>query len=395
MRSPLYLNALGLLCPLGNDRRQVLDGLLTGRRTGMVETDEYRPGRPCIVGRVDAGLPEIPPHLARYDCRNNRLLLAALAQIRSTLDAFIDRFGADRIGIVLGTSTSGVRNGEMALTQLHRLGRVPAQYHYKQQEIGGGAEFLARYLDLGGPAFTVSTACSSSAKALGSARRLIALGLCDAVIVGGADSLCRLTLQGFSALEAVSAGHCNPFSVNRDGINIGEAAALFILSAEPGPVTLLGIGASSDAYHISAPDPEGRGALGAMTAALNDAQLSPESIDYLNLHGTGTLQNDAMESLAVSELFDDGLPVSSTKGITGHTLGAAGALEAGFCWLLLDQPDADGRLAPNVYDGDTDPGLPALNLVRPGQALGRPLTVCQSNSFGFGGSNASVVLGRG
>jgi len=221
------------------------------------------------------------------------------------------------------------------------------------------------------------------------ARRLLAMDLCDAVLCGGVDSLCRLTLNGFTALEAVSAERCNPFSLNRNGINIGEAAALFLMTREPASVALLGAGASSDAHHISAPEPGGRGALQAMRKALAQADLTPEQIGYLNLHGTATQHNDAMESRAVAELFAAGVPCSSTKPLTGHTLGAAGALEAAFCWLSL-QPGA--TLPPHVWDAVIDPQLPALDFVLPGQTLKGPRNL-MSNSFAFGGNNVSLILG--
>jgi 3-oxoacyl-[acyl-carrier-protein] synthase-1 len=252
---------------------------------------------------------------------------------------------------------------------------------------------LAACLNISGPVYTLSTACSSSGKAFASARRLLNLGLCDAVIVGGADSLCRLTLDGFAALESISTGYCKPFGLHRDGINIGEAASLFVLSRQPGPVQLLGIGASSDAYHFSAPDPAGTAVVRAMQQALADAGKTPDQIDYLNLHGTATVLNDAMESKAVNTVFGSQLPVSSSKGMTGHTLGAAAALELGFCWLLLGDNET-GALIPNINDDEPDTGLAPLNLIQRGAILGRRINVCQSNSFAFGGNNLSIVVAR-
>jgi 3-oxoacyl-[acyl-carrier-protein] synthase-1 len=220
-----------------------------------------------------------------------------------------------------------------------------------------------------------------------SAQRLLDLGVCDAVICGGVDTLCKLTLNGFSSLEAVSAQRCNPFSANRNGINIGEAAVLFLMSKTPAPVALLGSGASCDAHHISAPEPTGKGALQAMRKALASAQLAPGQIGYLNLHGTATQHNDAMESLAVAALFPGGVTCSSTKPMTGHTLGAAGALEAAFCWLSL----AEGVVPPHVWDGQADPDLPVLKWALPGDALEKRCLM--SNSFAFGGNNVSLIIG--
>lgn len=389
----LYLNDLGLLCAAGSSNTEIINNLLSGDRSGLTATDEFGLDG-IIAGRIDAPLPEIDERYSLYDCRNNRLLLAALSRISNTVDAMIARFGADRVGVVLGTSTSGVRNTELALSYQAVNGSLPEAFHYKQQQMGAGADFLASYVGITGPAYTISTACSSSGKAFASARRLINLGLCDAVIVGGADSLCALTINGFASLESLSTGLCKPFGLHRDGINIGEAAGLFVLSTEPGPVELQGIGASSDAYHFSAPDPSGKSVVKAMQSALADAGKTPDDIDYLNLHGTATVLNDAMESKAVHALFGAQVAVSSSKGMTGHTLGAAAALELGFCWLLLNNDDDQGLLIPNINGDETDNALPPLNLVQKAGQLGRRIHTCQSNSFAFGGNNISIVIAR-
>jgi 3-oxoacyl-[acyl-carrier-protein] synthase-1 len=390
----LYLNDLGILSAAGNDGGEMLFHLLAGDRSGLVRTDEYSPGQPFYVGAVQAELPEIGGKYSVYDCRNNRLLLAALSQIKATVDSMIKNHGANRIGVVIGTSTSGVRNTELAVAEVARGRSKPQKFHYKQQQFAGGADFLASVLGLKGPAYAISTACSSSGRALASARRLIALDLCDAVIVGGADSLCRLTVGGFEALESLSAGLCKPFGLHRDGINLAEGVSLFVLSKDEGPVLLQGIGASSDAYHFSAPDPAGSAVIAAMEMALADAQMRPEQIDYINLHGTATPLNDAMESKAIRQVFGDVVAVSSTKGMTGHALGASAALELGICWLLLTQTDKQGLLMPNINDDLLDGTLPALNYVKPGQTLGRHIKQCQSNSFAFGGNNISIIISR-
>ena len=387
----LYLNDLGLLCAAGNSRSAVINHLLAGDRSGLMETDVFGPT--TIVGQCAGELPEIDPHYSIYLCRNNQLLLAALSQIKTTVNRMIAKFGSNRIGIVLGTSTSGVRNTELALAYLAEHGTLPDQFHYKQQQMGAGADFLSAYLGLTGPAYTISTACSSSGKAFASARRLINLDLCDAVIVGGADSLCKLTINGFAALESLSTGYCKPFGKHRNGINIGEAASLFVLSKEQGPVKLLGIGASSDAYHFSAPDPAGTAVITAMQKALHDAGKQPDEVDYLNLHGTATVLNDSMESKAVNALFGTQVAASSSKGMTGHTLGAAAALELGFCWMLLAEAE-HGTLIPNINDDEPDTALAPLHLVKKGESLGRSINICQSNSFAFGGNNVSIVIAR-
>jgi len=384
-----YLNALGLVCALGRDPAEVARRLFAGDRCGMLAADGWVPEKRVVVGAVAGELVVLPG-----ESRNNRLLHAAALQIETPLREAIARFGAQRVGVVLGTSTSGIEEASQGIAEYLHAGQFPAEYDYAQQELAAPAAYLARWLGLSGPAYVISTACTSGARALLSARRLLDLGLCDAVICGGVDSLCKLTLNGFTALEAMSGGHCNPFSVNRDGINIGEGAALFLMTrqanAEGRPIALLGAGASSDAHHISAPEPAGKGALASMQKALDSAGLRPAQIDYLNLHGTATRHNDAMESLAVNTLFGPGLACSSSKSMTGHTLGAAGALEAAFCWLSLTHD----QLPPHLWDGQADPDLATLNLIGPGQRLpvGGPRHL-MSNSFAFGGNNVSLILG--
>jgi 3-oxoacyl-[acyl-carrier-protein] synthase-1 len=390
----LYLNDLGTLSAAGNDSGEILYRLQAGDRSGLIRTDKYSPGQPFYLGAVQAELPEIGNNYSVYDCRNNQLLLAASNQIKPTINSMIKKHGVDRIGVVIGTSTSGARNTELALAEVAGGRPKPQKYHYKQQQFAGGADFLASVLGLKGPAYAISTACSSSGRALASARRLIALDLCDAVIVGGADSLCRFTVCGFEALESLSAGLCKPFGLHRDGINLAEAVSLFVLSKDEGPVLLEGIGASSDAYHFSAPDPDGSAVIAAMDMALAEAQMLPEQIDYINLHGTATPLNDAMESKAIRQVFGDAVAVSSTKGMTGHTLGASAALELGICWRLLTQSDEQGLLIPNINDDVPDGTLPALNYIKTGQTLGRRINHCQSNSFAFGGNNISIIISR-
>ena len=388
----VYLNQLGLLCPLGNDTETVYRRLVGGDRSGLVVSDQWHPGHPSPLGRVDAEPPALPASMAEYQCRNNQLLLAAFEQLRPAFQRLSRGLDRARIGVVLGTSTAGIDQGEQVLRQWRAGEPAPAEYHYHQQQLGAGADFLARHLGLDGPSLTLSTACSSSGRALASARALIRNDLCDLVIAGGADSLCGLTVQGFHSLGAVSSRLCNPFSAHRDGINIDEGAALFLLSREPGPVTLSGVGASSDAHHISGPDPQGDGAVTAMQAALDDAGAAAEQVDYLNLQGTATPQNDIMEARAINRVFQQPPPSSATKALTGHCLGAAGALEAAFCWLLLNHPR--GPLPPHRFDGDYDPDLPVLDLVGDGRY---PATLrrCLSNSFAFGGNNLSLMLEAG
>lgn len=390
----VYLNECAVLCALGEGVAEVRRRLLVEARSGLEISDACSPGRPLPLGRVHAALPDLAHLPLPLRSRNNALALAALAQIRPAVDAAIVRFGAARVGIVIGTSTSGVSAAETALAAREAGDGLPAGFHYGQQEMGSCADVLGRALGVAGPTYVHSSACSSSAKALASAARLIRMGLCDAVVAGGVDTLCAFTVAGFSALESVSSAPCNPLGATRSGINLGEAAALFLMSREPAPVALAGWGESSDGHHISAPDPEGGGARIAMSEALRRAGVAPGDIDYINLHGTATVQNDAMESRAVAALFGHDVAVSSTKPYTGHTLGAAGAIEAAFCWIAMQDDNPDGLLPPHLWDGSPDPALPALNVTTPGARLGRPIRHALSNSFAFGGSNAALVFGR-
>ena len=392
-----YLNALGVICALGRDKQEVARNLFAGDCSGMRSEAGWVPERSLPVGAVAGELAAIPPELIRQRSRNNQLLLEAALQIRPDIDRAIQTYGRDRIGTVLGTSTSGIDEASESLGHYIRDQQFPADYDYQQQELGAPANFLADWLQVSGPAYVISTACTSSARALMSAQRLLDLGVCDVVLCGGVDTLCKLTLNGFSALEAVSGQRCNPFSRNRNGINIGEAAVLFLMSKQPGDgqaIALLGSGASSDAHHISAPEPSGRGAQEAMRKALNRAGLQPQQIGYLNLHGTATPHNDAMESHAVAAVFPEGVPCSSTKPMTGHTLGAAGALEAAFCWLSLSTGNKEHALPPHVWDGQADPELPTLNWVTPATRLtSTGPRYLMSNSFAFGGNNVSLIIG--
>lgn len=394
MSGEVYLNEMGVICALGNGQAEVRAALLGEHVCGVAEYTGLLPGRSLHLGRVQTELADISQLPLEQRSRNNALLLTALAQIRPPVDAALERFGASRIAVVLGTSTSGIGESEQAIAWHRQHGELPENFHVAQQELGSPALMLAGLLGLTGPAIVVSTACSSSAKALASAARLLRAGACDAVLCGGMDALCAFTVAGFSSLESVSAARCNPMSVNRCGINIGEGGALFLMTREPGAVRLAGWGESADAYHISAPDPSGAGARLAMEQALERAELRPEQIDYINLHGTATPQNDAMESKAVNSLFGANTPCSSTKPLTGHTLGGAGALEAALCWLTLND-NPQGKLPPHWWDGAADPALPPIRLVAPGTPPSRPPCYVLSNSFAFGGSNTALLLGRG
>ncbi|MDR3087765.1 MAG: beta-ketoacyl-ACP synthase [Azoarcus sp.] len=403
--SPVWLHSPGLLCALGDDLAGIREALFKGDSPGMQTSDAYSPGRPLRIGRVDAALPE-PGVLPVQDrTRNNALALAAFARIEARYRRLAAGLPSSRIAVVIGTSTSGMFESERAVRHWTANGDWPHGFHYLQQELGSPARMFADYLGVTGPAYAVSTACTSSAKALIAAARLMNADLADLVLAGGVDTLTRFTIAGFSSLEAISPEPCLPFSQHRKGINIGEAAALFLVSrqrpeerdgagaGEPG-IVLAGWGESSDGYHISAPEPTGAGAKLAIQAALERARVSAGEIGYVNLHGTATRQNDAMEARVMAECFPRAhrVPMSSTKPFTGHTLGAAGALEAAVCWLALS--DENGRLPPHGWDGVPDPDDPPLRLVAPGERAAVPLKYALSTSYAFGGSNTALILKR-
>lgn len=348
---------------------------------------------------------DIAADLHDYDSRNLRLALTALQQIEAELQAYVAQFDRCRLAVIIGTSTSGIAENEPVLQQLflQQKSRQDSQNDSQQdspqqstakiihqkQEMGCLAKALRQYLGWQGPAYSVSTACASSAKAMAAGQRLINAGVADAVLVGGVDSLCRLTLNGFSSLESLSSSRCQPCGESRDGINIGEAAGLFLLTKAEAAVMLLAAGESMDAWHISAPHPEGLGAAQAMQAALDQAGLTADQIGYLNLHGTATRQNDAMEIKAVSQVFQDyAVPLSSTKHQTGHCLGAAGAIEAAICLQVLK----DQSWLPLQHGAAIDPELAGNNYVNQPR-LQTPIHYVMSNSFAFGGSNISLILG--
>jgi 3-oxoacyl-[acyl-carrier-protein] synthase-1 len=338
----------------------------------------------------------LPGSLAEFECRNNRLALIGLAQdgFSEAVRESAARHGRQRVGVFLGTSTSGILETELAYRQRDPVsGALPAGFRYRGAHNSFSlAAFAQRALGLAGPAVVISSACSSSAKVFASARRAIEAGVVDAALVGGVDSLCLTTLYGFHSLQLVSRTPCRPFDAARDGISIGEAAAFALLerpgaSLDADAVLLLGTGESSDAYHMSSPPPDGRGAAAAMRQALAAAALAPGDIEYINFHGTGTAANDSAEAQAVASVLGAQVPGSSTKGATGHALGAAGALEAVISALALTHALMPG----GVNTTEVDPALPVQYLRESRSAA---LSRVMSNSFGFGGSNCSLILGK-
>lgn len=394
MAHSLYLNAMGITSSLGTGPVDTYARLLAGDQSNMCRTDRWTPGIPEIVGQVDMDLPALPMGDLRFQSRNNQILLSALCQIRGEIDAAIATYGAARVGVIIGSSTSGIEQSEKAMQARQISGEFPTHYHFDQQEIGSPALFAAVLLGIEGPVYGVSSACASGGKAFSAGARLIAAGLCDTVIVGGADSLCTMTVGGFRSLQAISDTICNPMSQNRTGTNIGEGAAVFLMTKTPSKVMFLGAGESSDAHHISAPIPDGSGAENAMRKALAAADIGPDAVNYINMHGTATKLNDQMEAAAISSVFQQRPLVSSTKPMTGHALGAAGALEAAFLWLCLDNASAQVMVPPHLWDGVVDPEVAALNLAG-ASAQYEPASrvVMMSNSFAFGGSNVSILLG--
>jgi 3-oxoacyl-[acyl-carrier-protein] synthase-1 len=394
--TPLLLSHFTATSCLGHGLTATFEALAAARgglapcRFESVVLDTY-------IGEV-AGVDAVrlPSELQAYNCRNNRLAQLGLEQ-----DGFIDavrasaaRWGRRRLGVFLGTSTSGMLETELA----YRMrtppdGALPEQFEYPHQHNSFSvSDYVRRALGIEGPAATLCTACSSSAKAFAVAQRMIGAGLIDAAVVGGVDSLCLTTLYGFHSLQLSARTPCRPFDIARDGLSIGEAAAFALLERAPAApderdVILLASGESSDAYHMSNPHPEGAGARRAMRGALEAAGVAASEIDYINLHGTGTPNNDNAESRAVTALFGTETPCSSTKGATGHTLGASGALEAVICALALRHDLLPGGL--NVTQRD-----PRLELNYLTENRHTRVRHVLSNSFGFGGANCALLFGR-
>jgi 3-oxoacyl-[acyl-carrier-protein] synthase-1 len=396
MLKALYLSRFTATSAIGLGLDQTLDALRQ-RRGGLLLCAFDTVDLATSIGEV-AGVDavQLPARLAAFDCRNNRLAQLGLEQdgFAASVRAAVEKYGPTRVGVFIGTSTAGILQTELAYRRRDAdTGTLPADFIYgTTHNTFSVADFTRQYFGLSGPAVAVSSACSSSAKVFSSARRMLAAGLIDAAVVGGVDSLCLTTLYGFNSLGLISAQPCRPFDAARDGISIGEAAAFALLERPPehlpaNAVLLLGVGESSDAYHMSSPHPDGLGARMAMQNALTMAGLQPADIDYINLHGTATQSNDAAEGKAVMGLFGSATPCSSTKGATGHTLGAAGGVEAVICALALQH----GLQPAGLNTRQTDPALPLNYLL---DNRNQPMTYVLSNSFGFGGTNCSLIFGR-
>ena len=382
----LAITAYALCNGLGHTTEAVVASL-SASRTGLTHSPEGLSFK-TVCGIVPGELAPPPPEFEAFDTRQSRIALHTLEMIRRPVHAAIRRWGAGRTGIVLATSTGGIALSEVAYATYKRTGHLPVGYDFSRQHtFAAFAELVRAILGTGGPAYVVSTACSSSGKVLGSARRLILSNVVDAVLVGGVDTLALTTLCGFAGLSVLSPTPCRPFSLDRRGMNIGEGGAMLLIERHGDARALLrGVGESSDAFHMSSPHPEGRGAGMAMQAALAEAGVDASEVDHINAHGTGTTHNDAAEADAIAALFGNKVPVASTKGFTGHMLGAAGATEAVFAVVAIEQ----GWIPVNLGWDPSDPNV-KIHVNRERTELRCRLAL--SNSFGFGGSNVSVLIG--
>lgn len=393
---PLLLSHFTATSCIGQGLYQTTTALRQ-KHSGLAKCDFETTDLDTFIGEVNGvDAVKISQHLKNFDCRNNRLAQLTLEQdgFSESVFAAINKYGSDRVGVFVGTSTSGILQTELAYRRLNAdTGFLPNDFHYSStHNTFSVADFTRQYFNLTGPAVAVSSACSSSAKVFCSAQRMMKVGLIDAAIVGGVDSLCLTTLYGFQSLELTANQACRPYDANRNGISISEAGAFALLehtsdTTSGSDILLLGGGESSDAYHMSSPHPEGIGANMAMQAALSAANLKPEDIDYLNLHGTATQSNDAAEGYAVASIFGSKVPCSSTKGATGHALGAAGALEAVICALALQ----NDLLPAGLNTEQLDPNIQIDYLL---DNRSQKISHAMSNSFGFGGTNCSLIFGK-
>ena len=363
------------ICNLGSNIDEIFHNAIFGQRKFKF-LDNVIKGKVFPFGIVETELPNIEKE--EFNIRGNGMVLHCLINMKEEINNLLKKYNKEKIGIVIGTTNSGIENFQTSQLKKHT-------------EISNHAEFIRDFLGLNGFFAGVSTACTSGVKAFSLAQRLLNNGICEAVIAGGVDSLAKLPCYGFHSLEVLSDDFANPFSKNRKGINIGEGAALFILEKSKKGIRLLSTGETSDAFHAATPNPEALQAKRAIELALKSANLAAKDIDYINLHGTGTIANDFMESRAVNDIFGDNVICSSTKPLTGHCLGASASIETALCCKLLD--DKQKRILPHIYDGEYDTSLPKINLAQKDTYI-KDLKVCMSSSFGFGGTNSVVILGK-
>lgn len=374
------LKNLGFVCALGKNHEDIVKNAKIGN------TDAMFAGNVIIDGEI---VPfGIAPVENKQNLRMYDLIDCALSQIAGDIELLKQNYAPNRVGIVIGSSNTGVHEAQKSIERAFQNNMPIDKNILQNMELGTPAQYISDKTGFSGPAFTVSTACSSSLKVFQSARNLIENDICDAVLVGGVDGRCDFALNGFNALSALSKTHTNPMSKNRNGINLGEGAALFILEKGCCGIKLLGIGESSDAYHLTSPDPSGAGAIDSMQKALTDAGLKAKDIDFINMHGTGTVANDAMESLAVNTVFGENVLCASTKPLTGHTLGAAGAISMGLSWLMLKY----NFIIPHIFDGEYAEDCAKIKLSHANENKEINRVLC--NAFAFGGSNASLIMGK-
>ena len=383
--TPRPITGYSVCNALGLDRGEMLASLLESR-SGLGEPPFPLPF-PTVAGPLPGELPDVPDELTDWANKPARIANHLAAGLEAPLAKARERWSPERIGVVLGTSTAGADSTEQAYKHFLSTGGLPQGYFFfKQHTFGALVEVVQKLTGAAGPSWVVSTTCTSSAKPLASALRMIETGIVDAVIVGGIDTLCTMTLTGFHSLGALSPGRCRPFCADRKGINIGEGGALILVEREgEGRALVEAVGESSDAYHISAPHPEGLGAALAMQRALDMAGLQPGDVDHINAHGTGTALNDLAEGKAIQAVFGSEIPVVSTKCYTGHTLGGAGAIEAVVSMLVLEEGFIPAAL-------DCDPIEPKIDINVVSEVTRGSYRRVLSNSFAFGGNNVSVLL---
>ncbi len=387
MTDPIYINGYAIACAQGADAGAVEAAVFADQPAPVSGLWPLISGLEVPVGRLGFDLPANLPGVTR----TNRLVSHLLDELAPHVAGAIEAYGAPRVAVIVGSSTTGIDEATQDLASLRLHGGFRDGFDMERQLLGDTAAHTAQMTGAKGPCWTVSTACTSGAKAMAAGARLIRTGLADAVICGGVDTLADMTVNGFAALESVSERVCNPFSANRDGISIGEGGAMFVISRTPSAWRLAGFGESSDAHHISAPDPSGAGGEIAVREALAAAGVSADDIAHIHAHGTATRLNDQMEAGLVSRLFGAGRATTSTKPLTGHTLGAAGAIQAVLSLMAMDR----GQYPPHLWDGEADPELPAVRMAAPGERAERALDTLLSLSFAFGGNNMALVLGRG
>lgn len=401
----LYLTRPAIVTCMGEGIEAHIRPLLQGASSPLRLSDRVfaangLKGEPYFFGEINVSLREFPTGLEDiYHSRNNRVLWHGLAQIEDNITRCIERFGIRRIAVVMGTSTTGADENIPLFKRAALQGKwSDIRFSQQQQLFSAPADFIRRVYGLSGLNYAISTACTSGARALISAARLLRANLCDAVICGGVDTLSPLTVKGFAALSVLAPQRSNPFSVNRNGINIGEGATVFIMTRQAldgDGIRLLGYGSSSDAYHMSSPHPAGEGAIAAFETALNSSAFSAPQIGWINLHGTGTWHNDQMERLAVAQVFGEQVFCTSTKPYTGHTLGAAGAVEAGIVWAMISRRyNPQGKLPPQHWDGISDQNLAPLRLTDHHSYWPAGRRIGASSSFAFGGNNTVLILGE-